>query len=50
MVRSKNENTRLAEKTNTTRGGFRETATTRNVELEKQPQREIFALGKLQWR
>ena len=35
-----------AEKTTTTRCGIRETATARNVALEKQPQPEISRCGK----
>ena len=45
MLSSKTENAHGAEKTTTTRCGIRETATTRNVALEKQTQREILRCG-----
>jgi hypothetical protein len=38
-------NAQRAEKTTTTRCGIKETATTRNEALEKQPQREILRCG-----
>jgi len=45
MLSSKIENAQWAEKMTTKRCGIRETATTRNVALEKQPQREILHCG-----
>ena len=42
---SKIENARSADKTTTMRCGIRETATTRNVVLEKQLQNEILRCG-----
>ena len=45
LLSSKIENAHRAEKTTTRRCGIRETATTRNVALNKQPQREILRFG-----
>jgi len=45
MLSSKIENVHCAEKTITTRCGITETATTRNVALAKQPQRETLPCG-----
>jgi len=42
VLSSRIENAHWAEKTTTTRCDIRETATTRNVALEKQPQREMW--------
>ena len=45
FVKLKDRKRSLSGKTTTTRCGIRETATTRNVALEKQPQREILRCG-----
>jgi hypothetical protein len=45
MLSSKIESAHWAEKTTTTRCGITDTATTRNVALEEQPQREILRCG-----
>jgi hypothetical protein len=45
MLSSKIKNVHRADKMTTTRCGIRETATTRNVALEKQPQCEILRCG-----
>ena len=45
MLSSKIEKINERKKTTTTRCGIRQTATTRNVALEKKPQREILSCG-----